>query len=184
MKKEDIKIGQVYAAKVSDKVVTVRIEKENPRGGWEAINLHTNRPVRIKSAQRLRHAIQRDDVADTVKAVASDNLAEGVTIPKPSKKQPAPPKPKAAKPALAKRTGPSLIEAAIQVLGENKQPMTCAQMVETILEQKLWSSTGKTPTATLYSAILRDIQKKGDSARFVHVARGQFQLNTPGRKEA
>jgi len=64
--------------------------------------------------------------------------------------------------------------------------MTCTQMVEAILERKLWSSTGKTPTATLYSAILRDIQKKGESARFVHVARGQFQLNPSftGKKEA
>ncbi len=38
-----------------------------------------------------------------------------------------------------------------------------------------WSSPGgKTPDATLYSAILREIDTKGDEARFVKVGRGQF----------
>jgi hypothetical protein len=54
MKKDQIKVGGTYTAKVSDKVVTVRIDAENPRGGWDATNLATNKKVRIKSAQRLR----------------------------------------------------------------------------------------------------------------------------------
>ena len=40
-----------------------------------------------------------------------------------------------------------------------------------------WSSPGgKTPHATLYSAILREIQAKGDQARFVKAERGKFAL--------
>ena len=61
--------------------------------------------------------------------------------------------------------------------------MTCTQMVQAILEQKLWSSTGKTPAQTLYSAILRETKQRGDDARFTHVARGQFQLNTNAPKQ-
>ena len=39
----------------------------------------------------------------------------------------------------------------------------------------LWSSpNGKTPEATLYAAILREIGTKGDAARFRKVERGQF----------
>ncbi len=44
----------------------------------------------------------------------------------------------------------------------------------------LWTSpNGKTPHATLYSAILREINTKGAESRFTKVERGQF-----ARKEA
>jgi hypothetical protein len=43
----------------------------------------------------------------------------------------------------------------------------------------LWTSPGgKTPHATLYSAILREIQVKGDAARFVKAERGKFAART------
>ena len=38
-----------------------------------------------------------------------------------------------------------------------------------------WTSPGgKTPSATLYSAILREVATKGPDARFVKTQRGQF----------
>ena len=54
MKKNSVKVGQVYAAKVTNKVVPVRIDAVNPHGGWDATNEATGKKVRIKSAQRLR----------------------------------------------------------------------------------------------------------------------------------
>lgn len=54
MKAKDVTIGGTYLAKVSTKVVPVRIDRESPYGGWDATNLMTDRQVRIKSAQRLR----------------------------------------------------------------------------------------------------------------------------------
>ncbi len=54
MKKNEVKIGATYTAKVSGKVVRVRIDAENRQGGWNATNLATKKKVRIKSAQRLR----------------------------------------------------------------------------------------------------------------------------------
>jgi hypothetical protein len=54
MKKNEVKVGGTYLAKVSDKVVSVRIDGENPHGGWDATNEATGKKVRIKSAQRLR----------------------------------------------------------------------------------------------------------------------------------
>ena len=45
--------------------------------------------------------------------------------------------------------------------------------------QGLWSSpAGKTPSATLYSALLRELQVKGEQARFVKAERGKFALRT------
>jgi short subunit dehydrogenase-like uncharacterized protein len=69
----------------------------------------------------------------------------------------------------------SQIEAAIEVLKTATEPMTCKQMVEAMAERKLWSSPGgKTPEATLYASLLRELAKKGDAARFVKTAPGRF----------
>jgi hypothetical protein len=54
MKKNEIKIGETYMAKVSGRVVPVRILGESCYGGWVGLNTQTNHRVRIKSAQRLR----------------------------------------------------------------------------------------------------------------------------------
>lgn len=54
MKKADVVIGGRYIAKVSDKLVTVRITNPSIYKGWDAVNENTGRAVRIKSAQRLR----------------------------------------------------------------------------------------------------------------------------------
>lgn len=70
----------------------------------------------------------------------------------------------------------SLIDAAVQVLGESKEPMNCKQIVEQVTAKTLWSTDAATPHATLYSAILREIQNKGKDARFKKVDRGQFTL--------
>ena len=48
-------------------------------------------------------------------------------------------------------------------------------MVEARSSQGLWTSPGgKTPHATLYASILREINTMGKDARFRKVDRGQF----------
>jgi len=39
-----------------------------------------------------------------------------------------------------------------------------------------WQSGGKTPGATICAAMLREIQRKGDDARFRKVERGRLEL--------
>jgi len=60
MKKKDIVVGRVYVAKVSERLVPVRILAESRFGGWDARNERTGRAVRIKSAQRLRCEVLPD----------------------------------------------------------------------------------------------------------------------------
>jgi hypothetical protein len=60
MKKSEVKIGAKYAALVSGKLQTVRIDSESIYGGWNATNVATGRSVRIKSAQRLRYEVSND----------------------------------------------------------------------------------------------------------------------------
>jgi hypothetical protein len=71
----------------------------------------------------------------------------------------------------------SQIAAAERVLADAGEPMTCKAMVEAMAAKGLWTSPGgKTPEATLYSSLLRQIKTKGKEARFKKVARGQFDL--------
>ena len=88
---------------------------------------------------------------------------------------------KAAKPAKGKKAKEpkakkiSAIDAAAQVLAASKEPMTAKAMIEVMAAKSLWTSPGgKTPWATLYSAIIREIALKGREARFVKKDRGLF----------
>jgi HB1, ASXL, restriction endonuclease HTH domain len=86
---------------------------------------------------------------------------------------------KPAKAAKAKKaSGPkklSAINAAAQVLADAKDPMTCQELIEAMEKKELWTSPGgKTPAATLYSAILREIQNRGADSRFKKTERGKF----------
>ena len=76
----------------------------------------------------------------------------------------------------AKPKNLSALDAAAQVLAKADKPMRTKELIETMAQRGLWSSpNGKTPAATLYAAILREIKNKGDQARFKKVERGQFQ---------
>lgn len=244
MKKKDITIGQTYRCKVSGSVVDVRITGVSPHGGWDGINVLTNRKVRIKTAQRLRAktpprptkrkkivslaeyeaegnaeaAARKGDIAKAVKAVKKGDLAKGVVVPtgaKPGKKtefakhldravaaaNQAPSAKKAAK-ATTKASTPkqrgtgqrgaaagdtggkkpmSCLTAAVQVLQERKAkdgPLSCPEMIQRMRANGYWQPRrgGKTPGATLYSAILREIQKKAKASRFVKAEPGKFTL--------
>ena len=94
MKKSEVKQGKCYAAKVSGRMATVRIDAENPHGGWDATNITTGKKIRIRSAQRLRHETRgpgekaKPDLPDrqavgakTVEAAEKTDLAKGVKVP-------------------------------------------------------------------------------------------------------
>ena len=88
-------------------------------------------------------------------------------------------KPKAErKPATdAKPKRVSALDAAAQVLQKSGQAMRAQEMIAAMSEAGLWSSpSGKTPHATLYAAILREINAKGKDARFRKVERGKFEF--------
>jgi len=73
----------------------------------------------------------------------------------------------------------SALDAAAQVLAGSKEPMNTKSMIEQMATKGLWTSpAGKTPAATLYAAILREINEKGADARFQKVDRGQFTIRS------
>ena len=181
MKKNDVKIGGLYKAKVTDKLTGVRIMKESPHGGWDAVNLATGKKVRIKSPARLRGpwnprpAAKTPTSAPVAKTTARSNKdttkSQEATRAKRSANSPS------LKPQAPRLSG---LDAAARILKEAGQPMSCKIMVQQMLEKGYWKTNGKTPPATIYAAIIREIatsiQKAGKS-RFRKVGRGEFALN-------
>ncbi len=78
--------------------------------------------------------------------------------------------------ADAKAKKPSGLDAAARVLADAGEPLSAKEIVALMLGRKLWSTNGKTPHATIYAAIIREIQTKGDAARFRKAGRGKFEL--------
>lgn len=82
--------------------------------------------------------------------------------------------PKARKKAERKDGTMSGLDAAAKVLADAGEPLNCKTIVERAIEKGLWKSDGKTPAATVYAAIIREIAKKGDASRFAKTERGRF----------
>jgi molybdopterin-guanine dinucleotide biosynthesis protein len=81
--------------------------------------------------------------------------------------------------AAPKEKGLSAISAAAKVLTEVNEAMNAKQLIDAIVARGYWTSpAGKTPHATLYSAILREIKAKGSDARFAKADRGKFAART------
>jgi hypothetical protein len=113
----------------------------------------------------------------TTQAGATKKAAKAQTV---EATQAAPPK--AAKAAAEAKTKKlSALDAAAKVLAETHQPMTCQELIAAMAEKGYWTSpAGRTPAATLYAAVLRELQAKGATARFVKVERGKFAANRVG----
>jgi hypothetical protein len=130
-------------------------------------------PAEAATPTEIPELIPTPTPSDLPAPQADDRPAETAT------EQPAgqpPAKPRPARERKPKDPGKlSAIDAAAKVLAETGQPMTCKELIAAMADKQLWTSPGgKTPDATLYSAILREITTKGDAARFVKTDRGKF----------
>ena len=71
----------------------------------------------------------------------------------------------------------SALDAAAAVLKKSGTPMRSRELITAMAERGLWTSPGgKTPHATLYAAITREIAAKGKDSRFEKTERGLFAI--------
>jgi hypothetical protein len=78
---------------------------------------------------------------------------------------------------------PSGLDLAAKVLADAGEPLKAKQIAERAIAAG-WKTNGKTPHATLYAAMLREIAKKGDAARFRKADRGLFEAGPQTKKGA
>ena len=137
------------------------------------------KPATKKPASKASDKLRKEALAVTGANIARIEAEErGETPAKaPSKASSKPAtKSKAAKPAKAKRM--SGLDAAAKVLVESKEPLAAQDIVKTMSEKGYWKSPGgKTPSSTIYAAMVREITEKGKDSRFKKVDRGMFAAN-------
>jgi len=199
MKKNEVKVGQCYMAKVTGSDVPVRIDAENPRGGWDAKNVATGHKVRIKTAQRLRRKCTEADLAGlgrpaprrrkktATKATTSPTAATVAKSAKKATKEATRAKGRNTRQTGAKSAKPKRISgltAAFMVLVDANAELSAGAIVEKAAEKGWWKSDAATPAATIYAAMIREIATKGDKSRFERgEKRGTFRaLCTPAQK--
>ncbi len=113
---------------------------------------------------------KQDHEVPSGKEMANNANVEAAAKGKKAKGEKTPKTPKAPKP---KRV--SALDAAAQVLAASEVPMRAKEMIAAMEAKGLWRSPGgKTPEATLYAAIIREIAAKGTAARFKKHERGVF----------
>ena len=169
--KRKIEVGKVYSAKIGGTYLPVRIDKSLGHGRYEGATLPDGRKVKIATAAvkgagqtveqwEAQHQPREQDVPAATPTAAAD-------------------KPKAA--AKKKDRKPGGLDAAVAVLAEAGKPMNCGDMVRRMLETGLWQTNGKTPSSTIYAAIITEISKKGAASRFRKTDRGMFELTEDGK---
>ena len=185
MKKAEVKIGGKYYANVSGNRCEIQIDAEKPRGGWDATNLATGKKILIKSAQRLLGEVGAkrgrakvttegnvtvvENEPATVETIGGESSTAVAVLKKPRKA-----KTESTETRDAGEKRLSCVAAALKVLGESSEPMNAQELITAMETKGYWTSPGgKTPHATLYSAILRDLAK-GDDSKFVKTERGRF----------
>lgn len=87
-------------------------------------------------------------------------------------------KPKEPKPKAPKKA--SGLDLAAKVLEASKEPLSAKEIADRVIRAG-WQTDGKTPHATLYSAMLREMNTKKKEARFIKVDRGRFAFNSKAR---
>jgi len=140
-----------------------------------------------EATERLRKAASKEIGERLAKAEAVENspttaanptppASEGGKEPKKDKK--APGLAKLAKSSAGESAAKQLggLDAAAIVLKAANGPMNCKEMWAAINAKRMWFTEGKTPEATIYSAIIREIAAKGKDSRFRKAARGKFEF--------
>ncbi|MBX3378434.1 MAG: winged helix-turn-helix domain-containing protein [Phycisphaeraceae bacterium] len=133
-------------------------------------------PKMSKSAARAEGAAKTDRLRKAALAEIKDRLDGKTPEATPTKSGKAPKAAKAPKaPKEKKPKRVSALDAAAQVLASSEVPMRAKEMIAKMEAKGLWKSpSGKTPEATLYAAIIREIAAKGDKARFKKHDKGVF----------
>lgn len=132
-------------------------KKMSPKPATKTAPARKPRPGKYPvPAEPAKAAVETPVPAETVKPTTRTKTAEKSTSESAPKKR-------------------SALDAAAKVLAESGEPMIAKAMIEAMATHGYWTSPGgKTPHATLYTAICREIATKKDESRFRKADKGLF----------
>jgi hypothetical protein len=143
---------------------------------------HAKKSRNAKAAPTQTAPAEAPSQTELVPTPSADTPAVPVLEPPPSipatpAEEPTTPQTEAAAipPPEAKKL--SALDAALKVLAETGQAMSCPELIAAMAAKGYWSSPkGKTPASTLYASLLRELQSQGENARIRKAERGKFIL--------
>ena len=157
---KEYKAGDRACTKIGRNLVEVRV-RGKAENGW-TVETRNGKTLAVRSLEPL------PGEAASTPAKAAESKPAKASAPKTAKSSSP-----SAKTVPGK--GLSLLSAAAAVLERSDEPLAVRAMIEMAKESGLWTPKGgKTPEQTLYSAIIREIKDKGDTARFRKEGRGLF----------
>ena len=152
----------------------MRLVEKTEQGHWKTRSLKHGRVVIVKSESLFLRPCSENDLLTTAVTVQPNRRSKKDRIFAPAPAV-------ASRDAASRRQKPkptqlgmTALEAACRVLKEAKTALTCKEIVERAEKRKYHRSNGATPHYTLHTALLREIQNKGEKARFIKVGRGLF----------
>ena len=161
------RLGQCWMVRLAKRDLCVRLESHNPDGGWIARVMSHGRKVTIKNATQLIQRCDRNKVYSVAESMKPNRRSRAVPPPVgPKTRKPTLKVNKVVEPVREPLAPLSLLDAAAVVLRESKMALSTREIIEIVVAQGLWESTGATPWATLNAALNRDIQANGAESRF------------------
>lgn len=163
------------------KTATKNVKKPAPKTAKAAPKKATPKPAPKVEAKKPATLV---DPRIAEKAKALDAAVAKLATPglKATRKETpkAEPKP-GSKPEPKKARKMGALDAAAIVLADAGKPMRSKDLIAEMAKRGLWTSPGgKTPEATLYAAVLREIGAKGTAARFARAGKGEFASTKKG----
>lgn len=163
------------------KTATKNVKKPAPKTAKAAPKKATPKPALKVEAKRPATLV---DPRIAEKAKALDAAVAKLATPGLKATRKEAPKSEAkpgAKPEPKKARKMGALDAAAIVLADAGKPMRSKELIAEMAKRGLWTSPGgKTPEATLYAAILREIGAKGTAARFARAGKGEFASTKKG----
>lgn len=159
------------------KTATKNVKKPAPKTAKTAPKKATPKPAPKAESKKTMPLV---DPRIAEKAKALDAAVAKLATPGLKATRKEAPKP-GAKPGAKKARKMGALDAAAIVLADAGKPMRSRELIDEMAKRGLWMSPGgKTPEATLYAAILREIGAKGAAARFARAGKGEFASTKKG----
>jgi hypothetical protein len=160
-------------------VQAVRIEDVSAQGGWIARSLTHGRKIWVKGESQLLYECDENGLK-SIKCKKESSFRRAACKPPEALSEEMVIKPIIQEPVISWTPAPprqmNLLDATEVVLRERRKAMTTREIVNIVLEKRIWTPSGPTPWATLHTAISREITSRGAGSRFKKCARGKFAI--------
>lgn len=161
----NVTVGTVVIVKVGRNEIEVEVTEITPTG-WRVRKPGSDSEFTVTRIERI---------VDESEAEATEQPAETATEPEDDAPNPAPES--EAEPRPAKKR--SLMEAGLEVLKNHREPLNSKEIIEIVLREGLWESSGsKTPHQSLYASFFTEIKNSPNPrVRKSATRKGSFEYN-------